>query len=96
MSIDFGAPCRATIQAIKTVDPVAVEPDETVDRPQDHAVGVKPDDGMIRAYGTAKIEVRTAGCMVCRSLIDAEIVWRHNPSCTDRVRSAPQRISTCI
>ena len=45
------------IHAIKTVDRVAAELGETVDRLHDLAVGMEPEDGMIRVYSTAEVEV---------------------------------------
>ena len=45
------------IDAIKTVDRVAAELGETVDRLHDLAVGLEPKDGIIWVYGTAEVEV---------------------------------------
>jgi hypothetical protein len=45
------------IHAIKTVDRVAAELGETVDRLHDLAIGMEPEDGIIWVYGTAEVEV---------------------------------------
>lgn len=45
------------VHAIKTVDRVAAELGETVDRLHDLAIGMKPEDGVIWIYGTAELEV---------------------------------------
>ena len=43
--------------AVKTVDRVAAELGETVDRLHDLAIGMEPEDGVIWVYGAADIEV---------------------------------------
>ena len=45
------------VYAVKTVDRVAAELGETVDRLHDHAIGMEPEDGVIWVYGTAEVEV---------------------------------------
>lgn len=45
------------VYAVKTVDRVAVELGETVDRLHDLAIGMEPEDGIIWVYGTADVEV---------------------------------------
>ena len=45
------------IHAIKTVDHVAAELGETVDRLHDLAIGIEPEDGIIWVYGTAQVEI---------------------------------------
>ncbi|OIQ71714.1 hypothetical protein GALL_466670 [mine drainage metagenome] len=45
------------IHAIKTVDRVAAELGETVDRLHDLAIGMEPEDGIIWVYGIAEVEV---------------------------------------
>lgn len=45
------------VYAVKTVDRVAKELGETVDRLHDLAIGMEPEDGVIWVYGTAEVEV---------------------------------------
>ena len=45
------------VHAVKTVDRVAAELGETVDRLHDLAIGMEPEDGVIWVYGTEEIEV---------------------------------------
>ena len=45
------------VYAVKTVDRVAVELGETVDRLHDLAISMEPEDGMIWVYGTTEVEV---------------------------------------
>jgi hypothetical protein len=45
------------VYAIKTVDRVAAELGETVDRIHDLAIGMEPEDGRIWVYGTTEVEV---------------------------------------
>jgi len=45
------------VHAVKTVDRVATELGQTVDRLHDLAIGMEPEDGVIWVYGTAEIEV---------------------------------------
>lgn len=45
------------IHAVKTVDRVAAELGETVDHLHDLAIGMEPEDGVIRVHGTEKVEV---------------------------------------
>ncbi len=45
------------VHAVKTVDRVAVELGETVDRLHDLAIAMEPEDGVIWVYGTADVEV---------------------------------------
>jgi hypothetical protein len=45
------------VHAVKTVDRVAEELGETVDRLHDLAIGMEPQDGVISVYGTADVEV---------------------------------------
>lgn len=45
------------VHAVKTVDRVAAELGETVDRLHDLAIAMEPEDGVIWVYGTAEIEV---------------------------------------
>ncbi len=45
------------IHAVKTVDRVAAELGETVDRLHDLAIGMEPEDGVIWVYGTEEIVV---------------------------------------
>lgn len=45
------------IHSVKTVDRVAAELGETVDRLHDLAIGMEPEDGVIWVYGTAEIEI---------------------------------------
>ncbi len=54
------------VYAVKTVDRVAAELSETVDRLHDLAIGMEPEDGVIRVYGTAEVEVPTFHSIRCR------------------------------
>lgn len=45
------------VYAIKTVDRVAAELGETVDRLHDLAISMEPEDGIIWVYGIAEVEV---------------------------------------
>lgn len=45
------------VYAVQTVDRVAAELGETVDRLHDLAIGMEPEDGVIWIYGTAEVEV---------------------------------------
>jgi hypothetical protein len=45
------------VHSVKTVDRVAAELGETVDRLHDLAIGMEPEDGIIWVYGTADAEV---------------------------------------
>ena len=45
------------VYAVKTVDRVAAELGETVDRLHDLAIGMEPEDGVIWVYGTTDTEV---------------------------------------
>ena len=45
------------VHAVKTVDRVAAELGETVDRLHDLAIAMEPEDGVIWVYGIAEIEV---------------------------------------
>lgn len=45
------------IHAVKTVDRVAAELGETVDRPHELAIGMEPEDGVIWVYSTTEVEV---------------------------------------
>jgi len=42
---------------VKTLDRVAAELGETVDRLQEPAIGMEPEDGVIRVCGIAEVEV---------------------------------------
>lgn len=44
------------VYAVKTVDRVAAELSETVDRIHDLAIGMEPEDGIIWVYGTIEVE----------------------------------------
>jgi len=45
------------VHAVKTVDRVAAELGETVDRLHELAIDMEPEDGIIWVYGTTEIEV---------------------------------------
>jgi len=45
------------VHAVKTVDRVAAELGETVDRLHDLAIRMEPEDGVIWVYGTEELEV---------------------------------------
>jgi hypothetical protein len=45
------------VHSIKTIDRVAAELGETVDRLHDLAIGMEPEDGIIWVYGTTEVEV---------------------------------------
>lgn len=45
------------VYAVKTVDRVAAELGETIDRLHDLAIGMEPEDGVIWVYGIAEVEV---------------------------------------
>lgn len=45
------------VHAVKTVDRVAAELGETVDRLHDLAINMEPEDGIIWVYGTEEAEV---------------------------------------
>lgn len=45
-----------TVYAVKTVDRVAAELGETVDRLHDLAISMEPEDGIIWVYGNADVE----------------------------------------
>jgi hypothetical protein len=45
------------IHSVKTVERVAAELGETVDRLHDLAIGMEPEDGVIWVYGTAEFEI---------------------------------------
>lgn len=45
------------VYAVKTVDRVAAELGETVDRLHDLAIGLEPEDGIIWVYGIAEVEI---------------------------------------
>ncbi len=45
------------VHAVKTVDRVAAELGETVDRLHDLAIGMEPEDGIIWVYATAEVEI---------------------------------------
>ena len=45
------------IHAIKTVDSVAADLGESVDRLHDLAIGMEPEDGIIWVFGTARLKV---------------------------------------
>jgi hypothetical protein len=45
------------IHSVKTVDRVAAELGETVDRLHELAIRMEPEDGVIWVYGTAEIEI---------------------------------------
>ncbi len=45
------------VHSIKTIDRVAEELGETVDRLHDLAIGMEPEDGIIWVYGTSEVEV---------------------------------------
>jgi hypothetical protein len=45
------------VQAVKTVDRVAAELGESVDRLHDLAITMEPEDGVIWVYGSAEVEV---------------------------------------
>ncbi len=45
------------VHAVKTVDRVAAELGETVDRLHDLAIGMEPEDGVIWVYGTTEVEI---------------------------------------
>jgi len=45
------------VRSVKTVDRVAAELGETVDRLHDLAIAMEPEDGIIWVYGTADVEV---------------------------------------
>lgn len=45
------------IHSVKTVDRVAAELGETIDRLHDLAIGMEPEDGVIWVYGTAEIKI---------------------------------------
>lgn len=45
------------VHSVTTVDRVAEELGETVDRLHDLAIGMEPEDGIIWVYGTADVEV---------------------------------------
>ena len=63
------------IHAIKTIDRVAAELGETVDRLHDLAIGMEPEDGIIWVYGTEDVEVLALtpfGVENLREMIDME------------------------
>lgn len=45
------------IHSVKTVDRIAAELGETVDRLHELAIRMEPEDGVIWVYGTAEIEI---------------------------------------
>ncbi len=45
------------VHDVKTVDRVAAELGETVDRLHDLAIGMEPEDGVIWVYGTTEVEI---------------------------------------
>ena len=45
------------VHSIKTIDRVAAELGETVDRLHDLAIGMEPEDGIIWVYSTTEVEV---------------------------------------
>ena len=45
------------VHSVKTIDRVAAELGETVDRLHDLVIGLEPEDGMIWVYGTAEVGV---------------------------------------
>ena len=45
------------VRSVKTVDRVAAELGETVDRLHELAIAMQPEDGIIWVYGTADVEV---------------------------------------
>lgn len=45
------------VRSVKTVDRVAAELGETVDRLHELAIAMEPEDGIIWVYGTADVEV---------------------------------------
>ena len=45
------------VHSINTINRVAAELGETVDRLHDFAIGMEPEDGIIRVYGTTEVEV---------------------------------------
>lgn len=45
------------VHAVKTVDRVAAELGEIIDRLHDLAIGMEPKDGVIWVYGTTEAEV---------------------------------------
>lgn len=45
------------IHSVKTVDRVAAELGQTVDRLHELAIRMEPEDGVIWVYGTAEIEI---------------------------------------
>lgn len=45
------------VHAVRTVDRVALELGETVDRLHHLAMGMEPEDGVIWVYGTEEVEV---------------------------------------
>lgn len=45
------------VHGVKTVDRVAAELSETVDRLHDLAIDMEPEDGVIWVYGNAEVEI---------------------------------------
>lgn len=45
------------VHSIKTIDRVAAELGETVDRLHDLAIGMEPEDGVVWVYGNTEVEV---------------------------------------
>lgn len=45
------------VHSIKTIDRVAAELGEAVERLHDLAIGMEPEDGIIWVYGTTEVEV---------------------------------------
>lgn len=45
------------VHAVKTVDRVAAELGESVDRLHDLAINMEPEDGVLWVYGTADVEI---------------------------------------
>jgi hypothetical protein len=45
------------VHCVTNVDRVAAEPGETAPRRHDLAIGMEPEDGIIRVYGNAEIEI---------------------------------------
>ncbi|OWJ80839.1 hypothetical protein CDV52_20895 [Haematobacter missouriensis] len=45
------------VHSIKTIDRVAVELGETVERLHELAIGMEPEDGLIWVYGNTDVEV---------------------------------------
>ncbi len=45
------------VHSIKTIDRVAAELGESVDRLHELAIGMEPEDGIIWVYGTTDVEV---------------------------------------